>query len=309
MFSHSVHEYRSVIRVSLRHTKVAYSGSRKGLLCCCKDGGEGPMTAVETLVERIVEDRERGYRAIDVWLEDNDVTLRVLQYIEDCVVACEDEGRRYALDIVGERLTASLLGLSTCLDMGEVQRGEEEMIERASLKGESGEGVGDGSSVAKGGVASELQLSMQGMELLQQQAVALEATIGIRKAESIVQILGRKRVSDDDMKTVAIPEKGDAWRILEVLVQVPDRVERRDMLHEAFVPIDETEDEEYGEEEALSTTPFALLQIVQACLASQNELDNMCRGISATWSRHDVVHALKELREDIMESIDGNVSC
>ena len=80
-------------------------------------------------------------------------------------------------------------------------------------------------------------------------------------------------------------------------------------ISEAFVPIDETEDEEYGEEEALSTTPFALLQIVQTCLASQNELDNMCRGISATYSHDDVVHVLEELREDIIESIDGNVSC
>ncbi|KAI8104643.1 hypothetical protein M9434_003196 [Picochlorum sp. BPE23] len=297
------------MRVSLRQTRVNYSGSVEGLVCCCTHGGEGPMTAVDTLVECLVEDRERGYRAIDAWLEDNDVTLRVLRYIEDCVVACEDEGRRYALDIVGERLAASLLGLSTCLDEGEVQRGEEEMSERASLEGQSEEGVDEGSSVAKGGVASELQLSTQGMQLLQQQAVALEATIGIRKAESIVQILGRKRVTDNDMKTVVIPEKGDAWRILEVLVQVQDRVERRDMLHEAFVPIDETEDEEYGEEEALSTTPFALLQIVQTCLASQNELDNMCRGISAPYSHDEVVHVLEELREDIIESIDGNVSC
>lgn len=294
-------------RVGCSRIRLVTGGGFKGRLCGSAYRGDGLETGagVESLVELVVvnnNDVEQAYRAIDGWLEDHEVTLRGLQYIEDCVVACEDdEERRVALNWIGERLAASLLGLPSH-GVGEVQqRGDEGdvFVDNVNIGGN------DCSSVAEG-VASELQLSMQGMQLLQQQAVALEATIGIRKAESIVQILGRKRMSDG-MKKVAIPEKGDAWRILEVLVQVQDRVERRDMLHEAFVPIDETEDEEYGEEEALSTTPFTLLQIVQTCLASQEELDTLCCGISG---RHDgVVQALEEMREDIIESIDGNASC
>lgn len=101
------------------------------------------------------------------------------------------------------------------------------------------------------------------LQLCDEQARALEATIGIQKAESLVQLLGRKSLSADEMLDIQkIPEKSDARRILEVLVTIPDRVERKELMKEAFTPVDDTPGHvaEEEEEEALWTTPMALCQ-------------------------------------------------
>lgn len=112
--------------------------------------------------------------------------------------------------------------------------------------------------------SSALGLSVEGMKLLEQQAAALETTIGATRARSLLEIIGRKRPEIEGM----LSQPPDAARrILEVLVQVDDKEERIAMLADAFTPpAGDDVDTSEGEIEEVFTTPLQLLAAVDLWL-------------------------------------------
>ena len=139
------------------------------------------------------------------------------------------------------------------------------------------------------------------LKLLEEQAQALEATIGVKKAQSIVELLGRKTLSVEEMNRIQnIPQKRDAERVLEVLVCIEDRRERCSVMKEAFIPALE-DDDNMGEEEEISTTPMALYQEI---LSWQGKFeDGTDIEIMADLPQHHVQEILEELREDVFDSL------
>lgn len=86
------------------------------------------------------------------------------------------------------------------------------------------------------------------------------------RAQSTVQLIGRKQISASDLP----PVEGAAQRILEYLLALPTAALRREVLPEAFQPDDSgVTEEQYGSSpegsdaatEQLSTTPLQLLQV------------------------------------------------
>lgn len=139
------------------------------------------------------------------------------------------------------------------------------------------------------------------LKLLEEQARALEATIGVRKAQSIVELLGRKTLSVEEMDRIQnIPQKRDAERVLEVLVCIEDRRERCSVMKEAFIPVS-SDDDNMGEEEAISTTPMALYQEILSWQGTYEEGTNI--EIMADLPQQQVREILEELREDVFDSL------
>ena len=145
------------------------------------------------------------------------------------------------------------------------------------------------------------------LELLEEQARALEATIGVRKAQSIVQLLGRKALSLEEMNRIQnIPEKTDAERVLEALMYIDDREERRELMQEAFIPVSADDGVDTTEEqEAISTTPMALYQHIlswQRKLSMKGNDDILpVQGISY----QKMQQILEELRTDVFDSLQS----
>jgi hypothetical protein len=112
-----------------------------------------------------------------------------------------------------------------------------------------------------------------------------EAAVSARKAESVLQLIGRKTITPEDLHVnIRIPETSDAVRILEVLVQVDDADTRRAMLVEAF---DHGDYEDTEEEEGLWTTPMVLFQAIEERLG--------CDAVA-----EDEASVLRALKEDIL---------
>lgn len=170
-----------------------------------------------------------------------------------------------------------------------------------------------------------LGLTVEGMSLLEQQAAALEATMGARRAAALTEILGRKAVAAPE-EAAGLMAAGAAGRILEVLVQIEGREDRAAMLPEAFTPPASSgagpaaaavasDDEGEGSEEELHTTPLQLLQAVDLWL--QRAQGGGGGGVAAPLlvgsalgvEPGRLVEVLEELREDIMgawESSSGD---
>jgi hypothetical protein len=164
-----------------------------------------------------------------------------------------------------------------------------------------------------------LGLSLEGMELLEQQAAALEATMGTQRAQALTEIIGRKEMSavpPQDAFTNLLAADA-AGRILEVLLQIDSREDRAAMLPEAFTPPrdemyennDDEQEQEEGEEEELYTTPLQLLQVVDLWLhraqttpsdSSSNDNTRLIAGYSLGLDSDQLVTVLQELREDIL---------
>lgn len=139
------------------------------------------------------------------------------------------------------------------------------------------------------------------LKLLEEQARALEATIGVQKAQSLVELLGRKTLSAEERNRIKnIPQKRDAERVLEVLVCVEDRRERCSVMKEAFIPVSE-DDDNMGDEEAISTTPMALYQEIISWQGKYEDGTNI--EIMADLPQQQVQEILQELREDVFDSL------
>ncbi len=158
-----------------------------------------------------------------------------------------------------------------------------------------------------------LGLSLEGMELLEQQAAALEATMGTQRAQALTEVIGRKEItavpSQEASNLIAADAAG---RILEVLLQIDNREDRAAMLPEAFTPpgdeMYENEDQEdEKDEEELYTTPLQLLQAVDLWLQRAQSTPNssssttpLIAGYSLGLDSDQLVTVLQELREDIL---------
>jgi hypothetical protein len=245
---------------------------------------------------------------VDTWVEKHGpVTLQMLTAMESrnpSVRLSSNNDRVYPqsiIETVGGRLTAHYLGLGSSISTTIVLQDTTE---------HKCEEVENSMPCTERRNMDDIIVSGESMQLLQQQAMALEATIGIRKAESIVQLLGRKRLSKEEIDRMQqIPDKNNAWRILEVLVRIEDRLERRGLLEEAFLPLNDdvqsSEDVDgFFEEdmEALSTTPMALYQEVRSCLRSTERFDTLLKDISADANSDaaQIKAALEELQDDIV---------
>ena len=125
--------------------------------------------------------------------------------------------------------------------------------------------------------SAALGLSLEGMKLLEQQAAALEATIGTTRARSLVEIIGRKRLetSEEAEQVELLAQPPDAARrILEVLVQVDSKEERAAMLADAFTPpTGDAFDTSTEELEEVFTTPLQLLAAVDLWLERGSGLE------------------------------------
>ena len=172
-----------------------------------------------------------------------------------------------------------------------------------------------------------LGLSFEGMELLEQQAAALEATMGSQRAQALTEIIGRKKMMDREEANTLLSSDA-AGRILEVLVQIDSREERAAMLPEAFTPptppagndsIIEDLDDEEDEDEEIYTTPFQLLQAVDLWSQRAQNADSVQQGgsggvaglIGGAALGLDIkrlIIVLQELREDILAAWDSSSS-
>lgn len=130
---------------------------------------------------------------------------------------------------------------------------------------------------------AELGLSPEGMALLHQQAVALESIVGISRARSLTEVIGRKKIETqkEQQNILNMTAQVDvANRILEVLVGIPDRQERAALLGDAFTPPpgdmvqikqQDDDDDDDEEEEQVYTSPLRLLQAIDLMLARVDE--------------------------------------
>jgi hypothetical protein len=164
-----------------------------------------------------------------------------------------------------------------------------------------------------------LGLSLEGMELLEQQAAALEATMGTQRAQALTEIIGRKEMTIVPQEATNLLAADAAGRILEVLLQIDNREDRAAMLPEAFTPpkdeMYENDAEEEKEEEELYTTPLQLLQAVDLWLhraqsapppyldpvdPSSSSSTLLIAGYSLGLDSDQLVRVLQDLREDIL---------
>lgn len=158
---------------------------------------------------------------------------------------------------------------------------------------------------------ASLSLSSEGMELLQQQAMSLEAVINNSKAQSFKSIIGRKRLEAEEQgRMMASLAKADIERrILGFLMAIDDRSERSDALTAAFTPpTDEDCKRSDLDLEQVYTTPLKLmlaLDIWRARLesdddASSNAADSLLEGTSLLLSAPRILELLKEVKEDVV---------
>jgi hypothetical protein len=245
------------------------------------------------------------------------LSLGFMGCVADQAAAAEGADRRRLWEL-GSRLMALREGL-TPVGMERLQReltcAATAARDQAEPRGAApGGGGGGGHGAALAAVVQHtaaLGLSAEGMALFQQQAAALEAVVGVSRARSLTEVLGRKRVgSPAEARGVLAADA--AGRILEVLLSIPARGDRAAMLPDAFTPPHDSSDSDGGgggsgaeEEEELHTTPLQLLQAVDLWLArAQGE----GAGGEAAAARllpggaldGGALRALQELREDVM---------
>lgn len=173
-----------------------------------------------------------------------------------------------------------------------------------------------------------LGLSVEGMELLEQQAAALEATMGSQRAQALTEILGRKQMKKPEEANTLLAADA-AGRILEVLVQIDSREDRAAMLPEAFTPPSapvggrnpanggnaSVDVENEDDEEDLYTTPLQLLQAVDLWLhraqiegspQDGRSVTGLLGGSALGLDVRRLLVVLNELREDILGAWDSS---
>lgn len=258
---------------------------------------------------------------IALWVEKNrdTLTLSFLGWLADREDAALAEPERERLWQLGSKLMALREGFTPVA--------RENMAAALTKLAEGAEGVtpgGQHSFPAEGSLPAAVQtnkslgLSTQGMVLLEQQAAALEATMGANRARVLTGILGRKTVAEPDVEFAALREADAAGRILEVLVQVQDRRERAAMLPDAFSPPVESDADAAAlieDEEELSTTPLQLLQTIDLWLrrcqtaagaASGNYGSALLPGMELEMAPEELQRVLREVREDVLATWESS---
>jgi hypothetical protein len=201
----------------------------------------------DLLARAQVETEVEVPQLVDAFCEEHVVTMEMLEAVK------ESSLNDNVLELVASRLTSHYLGV---------------VSDSPGLKGDS-------AIDHKGKLAIELDLASK-----------FEASVVARKAESVLQLIGRKTISPEDMHTsIRIPEKSDAVRILDVLMAIDDCDTRRAMLGEAF---DDGEYEDDEEEEGLWTTPMVLYQAIEERLLTAAE-------------KNQSTEILEELKLDILK--------
>lgn len=244
--------------------------------------------------------------ALIAWANENkdDITLDFLQWISDQEYESTDKDEKRILWSLGSRLTAISIGMMPSETTSQQDfEGDNEFNQMAQSSAET-DVAASAWPIADGSRRSPIRLSNQGMILMEQQAAAFEATIGIQKAETILQLLGRTSVSEETQSHFL--EKDASRRILEVLVQIQDKSQRRVLLAEALVPASDDESEVDDSEEALSTTPFVLLQEVERCLRSPEQLENLAQDTSLQGSHESLAEILSDIKAGLMDIIQAS---
>eukprot|EP00887_Chlorella_sp_A99_P007854 scaffold20.g7854.t1 len=213
-----------------------------------------------------------------------------------------------------ERLQSELRGAALAAAAGSSAEGEE-----GGGTGGSGPGGGGALATARpaglGAVArrtAALGLSPEGLALLQQQAAALEAVVGSRRAVALTEVIGRKTVAPGEGLEAAT-QADEATRILEVLLSIPDREQRAALLPDAFTPPAAADgaaaaaaEGEDGGEEQLCTTPLRLLHALDLAAARLERGGGgggggaLLAGGGLGLDAAELRAALRELREDVL---------
>jgi hypothetical protein len=247
---------------------------------------------------------------LEQWANTNreKLTIGFLSWIAEELNETQDEVERNRLSELGGKLVAIREGFSPAATskltdvastIPTIAAPELESGIEASLKssGKTGSLLKDLT-----GKTSPISLSVEGMRLLEQQAAALEVSLGATKAQALTEILGRKSANPSDNSIAyGLMAAHTASRILEVLIQMESREERCAMLPNAFIPPDQGQESGTSEDEdALCTTPWQLLQAIDLWLkrSRQEALEIECV------DPEKVVETLKELREDLLGYLD-----
>jgi hypothetical protein len=256
----------------------------------------------------------------------DDVTLSFLQWVADQEERAEGP-EKHALWHLGSKLMALREGLSP---LSTAQLSDEVASvaakEEARLHADDASGTqlanlhnnkDDTRIAATMRSTAALGLSIQGMQLLQQQAMALDATMGAHRARVLTEILGRATVTSS-RQIQRLAEADAAGRILEVLLQVRDRHERASMLPDAFTPPEDAQPcydsgSDADNQEEIFTTPLQLLQAIDLMLRrldSNGSTGNDAQyralpGESFSLSLDELRSSLVELREDVLTAWAG----
>lgn len=198
-------------------------------------GPRGPIysAALEEMRALVEVGRSKSEREVlalvDAFCAEHGATMEMLTALKELEEAdMESSG---AIEVVAARLTSHLLGVLTDSGSLVVQETRERLVKDLALTSE------------------------------------LEATMIARKAESVLQLIGRKAISPDDLH-VQIPDQSAAVRILEVMMQVEDSEERLGLLNDAFDSGETREYEDDEEQEGLWTTPMVLYQAIKERLST-----------------------------------------
>ena len=174
---------------------------------------------------------------VDAFCTEHGATMDMLKIMKGLGEKADDRGDCKAsetIEVIAARVTQHLLGLSGARD-------------------------DDGST----SLVSQQQRMARDLAVTSE----LEAAMIARKAESMLQLIGRKAISPEDLH-VRIPDRSDAVRILEVLLSVENPKHRHEMLVDAFDSGEYEENAENEEEEGLWTTPMVLYQAIEERLSS-----------------------------------------
>ena len=184
-------------------------------------------------------DEREIHALVDAYCAEHGATMEMLTALKQLEEQL-GEGSADTIDVidaVAARLTSHLLGVLTGVAAGDTSLVVQETRER---------------------LVKDLALTSE-----------LEASMIARKAESVLQLIGRKAISPDDLH-VRIPDQSAAVRILDVLLQAEDATARRMMLADAFDAGEDGQDEfsQDEEREGLWTTPMVLYQAIEQRLGA-----------------------------------------
>lgn len=277
-------------------------------------------------IEKLSEDD------LESWVADNrdQVTISFLGWVAEMEAAASGTEQERLWDL-GSRLMALREGFtpvaaaSLSQDLAAASAAQQSQSQPLSTALEVAGPAPLGDAVRRN---AALGLSVEGMELLEQQAAALEATMGSQRAQALTEILGRKQMKKPEEANTLLAADA-AGRILEVLVQIDNREDRAAMLPEAFTPPaplgghnpanagnGSLDVENEDDEEDLYTTPLQLLQSVDLWLQraqSQGSSQQDGRGVAGLLGGaalgldvRRLVVVLNELREDILGAWDSS---
>lgn len=293
----------SMYIISHRSSREVKSGGCSGEENMSVDVLESLVHKTLKLIESVPEDKDARIDdlcdQIELLVKENSgiqVNMDLLTRVQQGDVFWDDDDDDKTdgglKDDIVERLGARLTSLYFGSDFGSLDRANEYKTDT---------NMNAMQTVASGNLVPSKSVDLQRFE---EQAQALEATIGKQKAQSIVELLGRKSLSVEEMERIqSIPEKSDAERILEALLCIEDERERKELMEEAFIPVSAVDMAGNTQEvEVLSTTPMALYQVIRSWQHNYEETASI-EGVTGV-PFPEVQRILEELRRDVLDSLD-----